>query len=235
MKLTFFKLSAIIFIFLISNPQIKSQVLSAKQVALVSSVIEKIDNQESNFGIFKTMESIRFGLYPGLKGVQLRLEQPTCYGQSGAISLINTSGEAWKYKVMEKSGTVLGEGDVGYDRRLQGIKQGAYLIHFTMADGTSAIDEFEIVKGKELRAQIESVSNSGSVATSQEFIGTCAGATEFTWDFGDGTTALGETKVNHTYKNEGNFTVTLVASYLQCHAIAKQMVNITFPLAQEKD
>jgi len=235
MKLTFLKLAAFVSILLINNPQIKSQALTAKQVALVSSVIEKIDNQDANYGIFKTMESIRFGMSPGLKGVQLRLEQPTCFGQLGAISLVNTSGEAWKYRVMEKSGTVLGEGDVGYDRRLQGIKQGGYLIHFTMADGTSAIDEFEILEGKELKAQIESLTNSGSVGTSQEFIGTCAGATEFTWDFGDGTTASGETKANHTYSKEGNYTVTLKASFSQCHAIAKQSVNITYPLAQEKD
>ena len=235
MKLTFLKLATFIFIFLISNSQSKSQVLSAKQVALVSSVIENVDNQDANYGIFKTMESIRFGMSPGLKGVQLRLEQPTCFGQLGAISLANTSGEAWKYRVLGKSGTVLGEGDVGYDRRLQGIKQGEYLIHFTMADGTSAIDEFEILPGKELKAQIESITNSGSVGTAQEFIGSCAGATEFTWDFGDGATAFGETKVNHTFTKEGSFTVTLKASYLECHAIVKQSVNITYPLAQEKD
>jgi len=235
MNLTFYKIGVFISFLFLTNQQIKAQVVSAKQTALSSSVVEQIDDKDPNFGIFKTMESIRYGMYPGVKGVQLRLEQPVCSGQLGAIGLVNASGEAWKYKVMEKSGTVVGEGDVGYNRRIQGIKQGTYLIHFTLSDGTSAVDEFSIVEGKELKAQIESVTNSASIDMQIEFTGSCNGATEFTWDFGDGTTAFGETNVKHAYKKEGSYTVTLKASNFQCHSIVKQFVTIVNTLAQEKE
>jgi len=235
MNLTFYKIGVFITFLFLTNQQINAQVVSAKQTALSSSVVEKIDNKDPNYGIFKTMESIRYGMYPGVKGVQLRLEQPTCSGQTGAVGLVNSSGEAWKYRVMEKSGTVVGEGDVGYNRRIQGIKQGTYLIHFTLSDGTSAVDEFSIIEGKELKAQIETVTNSGSIGAQIEFVGSCIGATEFTWDFGDGTTAFGETTVKHAYKKEGSYTVTLKASNFQCHSTVKQFVTIVNSLAQEKE
>jgi hypothetical protein len=235
MNLTFYKIGVFITFLFLSNQQIKAQVISAKQTALSSSVVEKIDDKDPNYGIFRTMESIRYGMYPGVKGVQLRLEQPTCSGQSGAISLVNSSGEAWKYRVMEKSGTVVGEGDVGYNRRIQGMKKGIYLIHFTLSDGTSAVDEFSIVEGKELTAQIETVTNSSSISLPIEFIGSCNGASEFTWDFGDETTAFGETSVKHAYKKEGSYTVTLKASNFQCHSTVKQIITIVNSLAHERE
>lgn len=235
MNVTFYKIGVFITFLILTNQQIKAQVVSAKQTALSSSVVEKKDDKDPNYGIFKTMESIRYGMYPGVKGVQLRLEQPTCSGQTGAVGLVNSSGEAWKYKVMEKSGTVVGEGDVGYNRRIQGIKQGVYLIHFTLSDGTSAVDEFSIVEGKELTAQIETLTNSSSVSLPIEFVGSCNGATEFTWDFGDGTTAFGEANVKHAYKKDGSYTVTLKASNFQCHSTVKQFVTIVNSLAQEKE
>jgi hypothetical protein len=237
MNLKFYKLGAFLLLFSAASVISHAQTISAKQAALSSSVDGNSATNEPNFGIFKTMESIRYGMYPGVKGVQLRLEQPACSGKTGAISLVNSSGEPWKYKVMLKeTGIIIGEGDVGYNRRVQEMKQGTYLIHFTLADGTSAVDEFSITGGKELTAQLEPQDMlSHGVGVPIEFTGTCDGANEFTWDFGDGNTAFGETSVKHKYEKAGNYTVTFKASNFQCHSTVKQFVTIGNPLAQEKD
>ena len=236
MNLTFYKLGVFLLLSISVQQRAEAQTVSAKQTALITSIDATTASKDPNVGVFKTMESIRYGMYPGVKGVQLRLEQPTCSGQTGAIGLVNSSGEAWKYIVMEKAGTVVGEGDVGYNRRIQGMKQGAYLIHFTLANGTSAVDEFTIVEGKEITARLETLNlPSHGVGTSIEFAGSCNGANEFTWDFGDGTTAFGEAITKHAYQKAGNYTVTFKAANFQCHSTVKQFVTIANPLAQEKE
>lgn len=219
----------------ISSGIMSAQSNNARVNALVASSIQSGENADPNFAVFRTMESVRHGLLPGLRGVQVKVEQPICEGQAGSVALVNESGEAWKYKIIDRNGPLIQEGDVGYNRRIGSLNTGAYLIQFTLSNGTSVIDEFTVRRGKGLQA---SVNVQSPVVVSGQPIKLSAeaqGATEFTWDFGDGSTTFGESSTEHIYKSQGSYTITLVANNFDCKAEATTSVTVAGePAAVEK-
>lgn len=215
------------FLFCFIQNTLQAQQANARVNALIESSVKQEGLSDPNFAVFRTMESVRHGLLPGYKGIQVNVEQPICDGQPGSIALLNDSGEPWKYKVIDRNGPLVGEGDVGYNRRISQLPTGAYMIQFTLADGTSVIDEFRIHRGTGLTASIEiDKSKTATAGQSIEFTGRSIGANEFTWDFGDGNTAYGDHSVIHTYKNPGTYTVTLLANNFDCKAEASIKVFV---------
>lgn len=231
MKRTFY--SALFLVF--SSGLIHSQSTNDRVNALVASSIKPESGADPNFAVFRTMESVRHGMLPGYRGVQVRVEQPICEGQPGSIALVNETGEAWKYKIIDRNGPQIQEGDVGYNRKIGKLNTGAYLIQFTLANGTSVIDEFNIRRGKGLQA---SISIDAPVAFSDQKVkisGESQGATEFTWDFGDGITSYGDNNVEHAYKTPGTYTITMVANNFDCKAEATVILTVAGqPAAVEK-
>jgi hypothetical protein len=231
MKRTFY--SAILI--LSTSGIMSAQSNNARVNALVASSIQSDKTADPNFAVFRTMESVRHGMLPGLRGVQVKVDQPICEGQTGGVALVNESGEAWKYKIIDRNGPLIQEGDVGYNRRIGNLNNGAYLIQFTLANGTSVIDEFTIRRGKGLQATI--TSESPVVVSGQpiKFTAEAQGATEFTWDFGDGSTAFGEATIEHTFKSQGSYNITLIANNFDCKAEAYTSITVAGePAAVEK-
>ena len=209
----------------------QGQTENARTHALIQSATQEKGQQDPNFAVFRTMESVRHGMLPGYKGVEVRVEQPVCDGQQGAIYLVNPSGEPWKYKVIDKSGPMVTEGQVGYNRHISSLNTGTYLIQFILADGTSVIDEFSIRKGKGLQASVRQVDkpSGNTVKLKCE----APGANEFTWDFGDGTTAYGGAEMEHKYKTSGNYMVKVSANNFDCKAEASMPLEISTAVAAE--
>jgi len=204
-----------------------AQPSATSKEAFAQSVTVAIGDKNAAAGTFRTMESIRFGMLEGHKGVIVKVEQPVCPDQPGTLSLVNPSGEAWKYKVIEKNGRLISEGDVGYDRRINHLPAGNYLIQFTLSTGISALDEFSITPGKGLEATMVSDAKSGlPVGKSISFAGKCAGASEFVWDFGDGTVSYGTEAAEHVYAKPGNYIVHFTSNNFDCSAKASETVLI---------
>lgn len=212
MKRTFY--SAIIFLF--ASGIANAQSTNARVNALVASSIQTDKNADPNFAVFRTMESVRHGMLPGYRGVQVRVEQPVCEGQPGSLALVNESGEPWKYKIIDRNGPLIQEGEVGYNRRIGKLNTGSYLIQFTLADGTSVIDEFNVRRGKGLQANIKIEAPVAFSGKPLKITAEAQGATEYTWDFGDGSTAYGDASTEHTYKTPGSYTISLVANNFDC-------------------
>lgn len=222
MKRNFY--SAILFIF--SSGITFAQSTDARVNALVASSIQSDNNADPNFAVFRTMESVRHGMLPGYHGVQVRVEQPICEGQSGSIALVNESGEPWKYKIIDRNGPLIQEGDVGYNRRIGKLNTGSYLIQFTLADGTSVIDEFNVRRGKGLQANIKIEAPVAFSGRPVKITAEAQGATEFTWDFGDGTNAYADASIEHTYKTQGTYTISLVANNFDCKVETSTSITV---------
>jgi len=108
---TIFYTSLLIQAFLVPSSDGYSQAKPIAQHAYSQSVSSNSGDSNREAGTFRTMESVRYGMLDGYKGVVVKVEQPVCAGQSGSISLLNPSGEAWKYRVIEKNGNLISEGD----------------------------------------------------------------------------------------------------------------------------
>lgn len=218
-----------------SSYSINAQSRSITEHAYSQSVIGINGSPEVACGVFRTMESVRHGVVPRLKGVQVKINQPMCPGQFGSVSLVNSSGENWKYRVIEKTGLLMGEGEVGYNRIIGKLNHGSYMIQFTMADGNSFLDEFLIVPGVGLTASINAGEKVSATTTAAiALTGKCEGATEFTWDFGDGAVVYGESSVEHLFTSPGIYTITMTANNFDCSSSVKCQVTVSGPVAQSE-
>ena len=182
------------------------------------------------------MESLSFDEKTASLAVTVKVIQPICSGQNGSLALVNASGANWTYKVMSKKGSFVGEGAVGYNRKVSELKPDVYLVQFTLPDGTSAIDEFTIRQPEGIKVSIEK-NHANKYLPSNElgFVGMSSGANEFVWDFGDGSALVyGQASVKHKYSNPGKYQVKFTANNWDCQESATEEITITGPVAYDK-
>jgi PKD repeat protein len=205
--------------------------------ALNQSIIKpEAQSNTPGFGVFMTMESMRYDDSKKDLAIQVTIEQPVCEGQKGVVALINPSGANWQYKVMSKKGDFIGEGAVGYNRRIGDLEPGNYFVQFTLPDGTSAIDEFKVKEAKGIQVALETHPENKYVSgASLSFTGLSNGANEFVWDFGDGSPLVyGNLSVSHTYATPGNYTVQFTANNFDCQETVQKEITISGPVAFDK-
>ncbi|MEX1188451.1 MAG: PKD domain-containing protein [Bacteroidia bacterium] len=204
--------------------------------ALNQSVIQRGGEKSEGFGTFRTMESISFDEEKKALAVKVTVEQPVCDGQKGVLGLINPSGADWQYNVMDKQGKLIGKGEVGYNRRIGDLEPGAYFVQFTLPDGTSAMDEFKINQAEGIQVALEAhPDNKYSIGSEVSFIGKSEGASEFVWDFGDGSPLVyGSNNVKHSYSIPGKFEVKFTANNWDCQESESYTISISGPVAFEE-
>ncbi len=214
--------------------QYSSAQYSPKLAALNQSVVAIQGSKTASCGTFRTMESMKYTDGGDARVVQVKVEQPICDKQQGVLALLNPSGADWKYKVIRKEGTIVSEGLVGYNRRIGSLETGSYLIQFTLPDGTSAVDEFTVIKPNAMMSSIE-MSNKNQYLSGNElsFTAISESGAEYIWDFGDGTQPIyGEKQVNHKYSKPGIYSIVLTANNFDCTSIVTKQVIVTGPIAQ---
>jgi hypothetical protein len=187
---------------------------------------------------YQSMEDIRRGAVPGLKGVQIRLEQPVCAGQNGSLVLLNETGEPWSYKVIDRKGPLVTQGATGYNRKIGNLVPGNYLIQFVHENGTSVIDNFSVKEGKILELELAESNKSKKTGGGLiELNATSHEGMEYEWDFGDGQFAYEGNHIEHTYAFPGTYTVKCSVGNFDCKAEKSFLVIIHGPegLAEQKD
>jgi hypothetical protein len=215
-----------------------SQVENAKVRALVESSKPAEGKGNLNCGAYQSMEAIRHGAIPGLRGVKLRLEQPVCSGQSANLFMANEIGEPWTYKVIDRKGPLVTQGSAGYTRQIGNLRPGAYLIQFVHANGTSVVDEFVVKEGKEIQLDVEVVNNQPLNGANQvELKATAIAGMEYEWQFGDGASAFEGNIVKYVYSQPGTYKITCSAGNFDCKTEKNIEIVLHGPaaLADQKD
>ncbi len=206
---------------------------NARVAALVESA-----SFGNNAGTFVTMESVRHGHIAGLTGVEVKVEQPICADQPGSLLMKNPNNEAWSYKVIDRKGPLVTQGDNLGNRHIGNLKAGEYLIQFTHANGTSVIDQFQVKQGKGFEVELLSAESVNALPGEEiNFRINAPGAKEINWDFGDGLYASGGNEATHSFLYPGIYPVLLTASNFDCK-IEKTFTVTVSPaagLAETKD
>lgn len=214
------------------------QTANAKVRALIESSTPGNDQGKNISGTYQSMEEIRYGSVPGLKGVQLRLEQPVCAGQSGSLWLVNETGEPWNYKVIDRKGPLVTEGATGYNRRIGNLAPGNYIIQFIHAKGLSVLDNFTVIEGKEIEIDVTAAPVLAEQnANIVKFHVTSYTGMDYEWDFGDGQFTFNENEVEHAFQAPGTYTVKCAVGNFDCRTEKKLDVIIHGPatFAEQKD
>jgi len=233
-----YKLLTLTSLLTIISAVVQGQSESAKVRALIESSSPGNEKGSITSGTYQSMEEIRYGALPGLKGVHVRLEQPVCSGQHGALWLVNETGEPWTYKVIDRKGPLVTQGTTGYNRKIGNLQPGNYLIQFVHTNGLSVIDNFTVKEGSDLAFEVIATPQLTEInSNAVKFHVNAQPGLEYEWDFGDGQVAFNENTILHHYSGPGTYKVKCTVGNYDCRAQKDLEVLINGPasFAEQKD
>lgn len=171
-------------------------------------------NNSYSFAANVTDDADRFVLhfYPAM---QISTTDQTCAGNDGALYLVQTGGTEWDYTLTDVDGNVVdANAQLNGSHTATNLANGSYQMVLTHASGHTVTRTIAISGVAQVTANIESVLTA-QVGEIISFDNTSAGATSYTWNFGDGNTSTDATPA-HTYNVAGTYTVTMTASNGTC-------------------
>lgn len=156
----------------------------------------------------------RFALhfYPAL---QVSTTDQTCAGNDGAVAMLQLGDTEWNYSLLDANGNV-----VDANAQLNGthvaanLVAGTYQMQLTHSSGYNVTRSITVAGAAMVAADFESVLTT-EIGEIISFNNVSAGATTYTWDFGDGNTST-DVAPAHVYAQAGVYTVTLTASNGTC-------------------
>lgn len=176
-------------------------------------------------------DPIRFRLH--LRAPLAVTATAACAGQaSGKMLMNNPNSSSVVVEVKDNANNVVATTEPFTGEKLiENLVAGAYIVNFSYANGDAATMATEIGTGSifsapSFIASSESVSIEDAII---EFQATASGATEFEWNFGDGTTVSNDLNPVHAYMQPGVYTVTFTARNGGCESV--QTMNITVSAA----
>jgi autotransporter-associated beta strand protein len=148
-----------------------------------------------------------------------------CNQEKGSLK-IETENTGWTYAVKNNENTVIGSGVLNSTTTLSDLDLGNYIVSLTAQDGYVAEQTITIAGSDLLMSAISGQSNV-QVSTPIQFDYSGNGATDFLWNFGDGTVVENANSVSHVYNLPGIYSVTLTASNSTCSAVSTFEVAVT--------
>ncbi|MEZ5173156.1 MAG: T9SS type A sorting domain-containing protein [Bacteroidia bacterium] len=176
-------------------------------------------------------DPIRFRLH--LRAPLAVTATAACAGQaSGKMLMNNPNSSSVVVEVKDNANNVVATTEPFTGEKLiENLVAGAYIVNFSYTNGDAATLATEIGTGS-IFAAPSFIASSESVSIEDaiiEFQATAPGATEFEWNFGDGTTVSNDLNPVHAYMQPGVYTVTFTARNGGCESV--QTMNITVSAA----
>jgi len=154
-----------------------------------------------------------------------------CSGtESGKIIVANPNATPVALEVKNANNEVVATAAafVG-EHEVTNLSAGNYSLNLTYADGGSTTKN-AVVESNGMTAPASFIASATTVSIADaiiEFQGTAQGASEYIWDFGDGTIVTGDLNPVHAYTSLGVYTVTFTALNNGCGSTATSTVSVT--------
>jgi hypothetical protein len=146
----------------------------------------------------------------------------------GAISLSNASNTPCKVQLKDASGKLLQEAQVIGNFTFDKLAEGNYQLNYPTATACGNMSQMvQISAAKEVSANFEASAKEVATNSVVTFTTNNSKSNNITWDFGDGTTAIGGANVNHQYQEPGIYTVTMTNQKGECSAAQTMLLNVT--------
>jgi PKD repeat protein len=174
-------------------------------------------------------DPIRFRLH--LKAPLAVSVTAACAGQSSGKMIVNNPNQTAVTVNLKdaQNNTIATTGAFLGERVIENLTTGAYVLDFAYDNGDNATKAVQVGTGS-IVAPASFVSSSTSVSIEDaiiEFQASAAGATEYVWNFGDGTTVSNDLNPVHAYMAPGVYTVTFTASNGGCESVATSVVSVS--------
>ena len=154
-----------------------------------------------------------------------------CSGtESGKIIVANPNATPVALEVKNANNEVVATAAafVG-EHEVTNLSAGNYSLKLTYTDGGSTTKN-AVVESNGMTAPASFIASATTVSIADaiiEFQGTAQGASEYIWDFGDGTIVTGDLNPVHAYTSLGVYTVTFTALNNGCGSTATSTVSVT--------
>lgn len=164
---------------------------------------------------------------------------PTCAGDEDGVAIANGAGVGpWDYVWTDLSGTVLqSQTSVNGSNTITDLSAGTYIVTIVDSTGFCAAvsDTFIMIDPAPVVAQFVHTDtvylNQGGVAS---FTNNSTGATDYLWDFGDGTAQSTDISPTHTYTTLGSYQTMLIASSTPCEDTTYGYVRVLMDVGVEE-
>lgn len=183
------------------------------------------------------------GLNTGVNGEEVRFKlhfrapiavasSMDCSGMElGKIIVANPNTTPVALEVVNENNAVIATAAafVG-EHEVTGLAAGAYSLNFNYTDGAS-ISKTAVVESNGMTTPATFIASATTVSIADaiiEFQGTAQGATQFIWNFGDGSAEVtGDINPVHAYNAPGVYTVTFTALNNGCGSTATTTITVT--------
>ncbi len=152
----------------------------------------------------------------------------SCVQNDATITIHSPSSTSWSYNVTNEQGiSVAQEESFNGTAQINNLSGGAYFVMLSNSFGSVLQREVVVPSGSPVTAAISANTNTADALEAPvQFTANVAGATDFTWDFGDGSIVTGTLNPAHTYAEPGVYTVTFIASNANCMEVKTLQITV---------
>jgi hypothetical protein len=164
-----------------------------------------------------------------MPGVFISASSESCAQNDGSIQLSSPSETVWNYTVTNSDGLVIANGeDFNGTTSVNNLAGGVYQVNLNNAYGSSIQQVLTIAAGQAVTATLQ-VSETEAIAaqTAIAFEAIVNGASDYTWNFGDGSSVSSILNPVHVYTQPGIYTVTFIASNATCMEIKTIEIRVS--------
>jgi hypothetical protein len=147
--------------------------------------------------------------------------------QDGSITITNASNTACNVQLKDAAGNVIKEAAIINNYTFDKLAVGTYQLSYPNVTACGSMNQMvNIVASKEVNANFEV--SAKEVTTNEEvsFTTAVSKGSNLTWDFGDGSTATGESTIKHLYKEAGSYNVSLTNNKGECTSTESIMLSV---------
>jgi fibronectin-binding autotransporter adhesin len=217
------------------------QTLRLKQADNLTENVQVI-LEDTKLGIFQNLQNNpvyhfnytvsedvnRFKLH-FMPGVFMSASSESCAQNDGSIQLSSPSETVWNYTVTNSNGAIVAQGeDFSGTTSVNNLAGGVYQVNLNNTYGSSIEQMLTIAAGQAVTATLQASETEAIAAqTAIAFEAIVNGASDFTWNFGDGSSVSGILNPLHVYTQPGVYTVTFIASNATCMEIKTIEVRVS--------
>jgi hypothetical protein len=161
-------------------------------------------------------------------GLQADVADQGC-DTEGAIELTQPAPTVWStYEVKGTDNNVYATGtNLTGTVTINNLPPQEYVVTVTHQSGYTAQEYITVNPSNPINAAINASATNVQIDEMVSLTATANNATDYVWNFGDGTTQTGMSAVVHAYDAAGVYNVTMTANNNTCNDVAVKTINVT--------